>query len=171
MRYWELIYSSFIRISYEKPSSPYCVMLYFWWGCRRNYMPVSFAIKSKRDVRTDAWRIVSAMFDTAVYLVFWGYLAFAKMYSYVAVVAKWMVSQGCAKPKTHSAFVTDERFFASVDANVGVAVSWLAETLATERALVWLLSQMNPRVDLRTKVTWPCLSESWKDKHSGPFIF
>ena len=22
-------------VSYEKPSSSYCVMLYFWWGCRR----------------------------------------------------------------------------------------------------------------------------------------
>ena len=28
--------SSFIWVSYEKPSSPYCVMYYYWWGCRRN---------------------------------------------------------------------------------------------------------------------------------------
>ena len=28
--------SSFIWQSYEKPSSSYCVMLYFWWGYRRN---------------------------------------------------------------------------------------------------------------------------------------
>ena len=34
---WELVVqSSFIWVSHEKPSSPYCVMLYFWWGCRRN---------------------------------------------------------------------------------------------------------------------------------------
>ena len=26
----------FHRVSYEKPSSPYCVMWEFWWGCRRN---------------------------------------------------------------------------------------------------------------------------------------
>ena len=28
--------SSFIWVSYEKPSSSYCVMLNFWWGCRGN---------------------------------------------------------------------------------------------------------------------------------------
>ena len=26
----------FIWVGYEKPSSSYCVMWYFWWGCRRN---------------------------------------------------------------------------------------------------------------------------------------
>ena len=28
--------SSFIWVSDEKPSSSYCAMLYFWWGCRSN---------------------------------------------------------------------------------------------------------------------------------------
>ena len=32
----EVVLSSLIWVSYEKPSSPYCAMLYLWWGCRRN---------------------------------------------------------------------------------------------------------------------------------------
>ena len=33
---WELvlyIHLSVTMVNYEKPSSPYCVMQYFWWGC------------------------------------------------------------------------------------------------------------------------------------------
>ena len=26
----------FMRVSYENPGSPYCVMQHFWWGCSRN---------------------------------------------------------------------------------------------------------------------------------------
>ena len=29
--------SEAVRVSYEKPSSPYWVMLYIWWGCRRDW--------------------------------------------------------------------------------------------------------------------------------------
>ena len=35
----------FIWVSYEKPSSSYCVVLYFWWGCRRNLKFISHACK------------------------------------------------------------------------------------------------------------------------------
>ena len=31
-----LVQSSLFCLSYKKPSSLYCVMLYFWWGCRGN---------------------------------------------------------------------------------------------------------------------------------------
>ena len=31
-----VVWSSFIWVSYEKPSSSYYVMCYFWWGCRGN---------------------------------------------------------------------------------------------------------------------------------------
>ena len=35
--WWELVvWSSFIWVSYEKSSSSYCSMQYFWWGCRGN---------------------------------------------------------------------------------------------------------------------------------------
>ena len=37
MRLWKLVvWSSFIWVSYGNPSSVYCVMLYFWLGCRGN---------------------------------------------------------------------------------------------------------------------------------------
>ena len=32
----EIWHWSLLGVSYERPSSPYCVMSYFWWGCRRN---------------------------------------------------------------------------------------------------------------------------------------
>ena len=34
-RYWELVLWSFILVSFEKPSSSYCVMLHFWWSYGR----------------------------------------------------------------------------------------------------------------------------------------
>ena len=36
-----VVWSSFIWVSYEKPSSSYCVMLYFWWGYSRNLKLIS----------------------------------------------------------------------------------------------------------------------------------
>ena len=42
MTQWELIvWSSFIGVSYEKPSSPYGVVLYVWWGSRGNWVNAS----------------------------------------------------------------------------------------------------------------------------------
>ena len=44
---WELVvWSSFIWVSYEKPSSSYCVMSYIWWGCRRNLKLITLGSES-----------------------------------------------------------------------------------------------------------------------------
>ena len=39
--WYKWVYSSFIWESYEKPSSSYCVMSYFWWGCRRSLKSIT----------------------------------------------------------------------------------------------------------------------------------
>ena len=48
VRQWELVVqSSFIWVSYEKPSSWYFVVKYFWWGCRENWRLITLG--SERD--------------------------------------------------------------------------------------------------------------------------
>ena len=45
-----IVWSSFIWVSYEKRSSPYCVMSYFWWGCRRNLKLITLGSERVRNL-------------------------------------------------------------------------------------------------------------------------
>ena len=54
---------SLIWVSYEKPCSPYCVMYYFWWGCRRNLTLITLGSE-----RVKTWRgAVKTAFKSSFY--------------------------------------------------------------------------------------------------------
>ena len=50
-----VVLSSFIWVSYEKPSFAYCVMWYFWWGCRRNLTLITRESKGLKPTLFISW--------------------------------------------------------------------------------------------------------------------